>query len=273
MIIDLHTHTTASDGELTPQELIGRAEQLGVDMLAITDHDSIDGLQAVIDRPSTVALVPGVELSCVWGRQLIHVVGLAIATGSPVLTAGLDSQQQARLRRAELIAEKLERYGFLGAYEYAAGLAGEGQIGRPHFARFLVECGHVNSEKQAFKKFLGAGKPCDIKLTWPALDVVVSWIRESGGIAVLAHPLHYKMTNTRLGALTADFREAGGRALEVVSGRQPDDRTRMLASLASRFELLASVGSDFHRPGMGWNELGQMGELPKSCLPVWSAWD
>ena len=271
--IDLHSHSTASDGELTPAQLMARAHCQGVRRLAITDHDTVDGLSAAAACDSAVELIPGVELSCVWGKRLIHVVGLGIDPECEVLTAGLGSQHQARELRARMIAERLEKYGFKGGYDYAAGLAAGGQIGRPHFARFLVERGHVANVKEAFKKYLGAGKPGDIKLTWPPMAEVIGWIRASGGVAVLAHPLHYKLTATRRNALVSDFREAGGVALEVINGRQPADRTRTLAELACRFELLASLGSDFHQAGMPWSELGQMGELPRQCRPVWAIWE
>lgn len=273
MIVDLHCHSTASDGELAPPDLVARAVQQGVDVLAITDHDTVAGLQQVAQLPAPLTLISGVELSCTWGKRLIHVVGLNIDIDSDQLVVGLQQQQQARQLRAELIAEKLEKYGFMGAYDYAAGLANGGQIGRPHFARFLVDKGHVDNEKQAFKKYLGAGKPGDIKTTWPSLAEAVQWICASGGVAVLAHPHHYKMTTTKLHALTTDFKAAGGLAVEVISGKQPPDRTRYLLQLVERFAMLASIGSDFHRPGPAWNELGQMGELPASCRPVWSAWD
>ena len=253
--------------------LLQRASQQGVELMAVTDHDTIDGYLQVKEqwRDPVMRLVSGVELSCLWSGRLIHVVGLNMDVGSGQLLEGLQQQQQSREHRAHLIGHKLEKYGFLGGYEFAADLAGESQIGRPHFAQFLVARGHIRSEKEAFKRYLGAGKPGDIKLTWPDLISVVAWIVGSGGVAVLAHPLHYKMTATKLKALVADFKAAGGSALEIISGKQTPDRTRFLTDIALRFELSGSVGSDFHRPGMPWRELGQAGHLPKTCPPVWSA--
>lgn len=273
MVFDLHSHSSASDGSLAPAALLQRALQQGVQQLAITDHDSVDGVLAACDSELPVALVPGVELSCVWGKALVHIVGLNIDPGAEAMTAGLQQQQQARLRRAHLIGEKLAKAGFAGACEGALALAAGSQVGRPHFARFLVDRGFVSSEQEAFKKFLGAGKAGDVKLVWPALAEVVQWIVDSGGVAVLAHPLHYRMTATKLRGLCADFKAAGGRAVEVINGRQTADRTRTLSELAKRFELLASLGSDFHAPGAPWSELGQMGSLPPDVRPVWSAWD
>jgi predicted metal-dependent phosphoesterase TrpH len=271
--VDFHSHSTASDGELSALELLGRAENNGVQLMAITDHDTVAGYLSVRDewQEQSMRLIAGVELSCVWRKQLIHIVGLNINVDNEQLKAGLKSQQIARLQRAKLIGEKLAKYGFEGGYTFAADLAGDSQIGRPHFAQFLVEHGHVRSNKEAYKRYLGAGKVGDVKLTWPEMATVVEWINASGGVAVIAHPLHYKMTATKLRLLLDDFKAIGGKAIEVISGKQTKDRTVYLAQLSQQFDLLASIGSDFHRPGMPWSELGQVGQLPKGCQPVWSA--
>lgn len=272
VIADLHSHSTASDGALSPLALLQRAQQQGVELMAITDHDCVDGYLAVrqqwADQP--MQLIAGVELSCVWNKRLIHIVGLDVDTRHPVLAEGLAQQQQARLRRAELIDAKLQGYGFAGGLQYATALAGQSQIGRPHFARFLVDKGHVSTAAEAFNRYLGAGKAGDIKEVWPELDVVVGWIKASGGVAVVAHPLHYKMTATKLRALCTDFKALGGDAIEVISGKQSPAHTQQLAQLAERFQLAASIGSDFHQPDTPWRELGRVGQLPKSCRPVWS---
>ncbi|ARN75025.1 PHP domain-containing protein [Oceanicoccus sagamiensis] len=272
MNIDFHSHTTASDGALTPMDVLLRAREQGVEMMAITDHDTVSGYQSVREQwqDDTMQLIAGVELSCLWGRRLIHVVGLNINIDNQLLQQGLAEQQQSRLDRAVLIGDKLAKQGFEGGYAFVAQLAGDSQIGRPHFAQFLVERGHVSSEKEAFKRYLGAGKIGDVKSSWPEMAKVIQWINDSGGVAVLAHPLHYKMTATKLRALVTDFKAQGGAAIEVISGKQPKDRTQYLAQLTEQFDLAASIGSDFHRPGMPWNELGQAGVLPKSCQPVWS---
>ncbi|MFA7555114.1 MAG: PHP domain-containing protein [Spongiibacteraceae bacterium] len=272
MIVDFHSHSTASDGALPPLELLRRAQDNGVELMAITDHDSIAGYLEVRDQwnSPSMGLIPGVELSCIWGKRTIHIVGLGFDADNPVMQQGLADQQQARLKRARLIDDKLAKYGFVGSFDFVVELAGGSQIGRPHFAQFLVEKGHVANERMAFKRYLGAGKPGDIKQMWPELAAVVGWIKASGGAAVLAHPLHYDMTATKLRALIADFKTAGGDAVEVISGKQQSDRTQYLAQLAGQFELHASIGSDFHKPGLPWRELGQMGVLPKSCRPVWS---
>lgn len=239
--------------------------------MAITDHDSVDGYLSVREHwhGNPMQLVAGVELSCVWQKRLIHIVGLNIDTDNPVLKKGLDEQQQVRIERAKRIDAKLIKFGFEGGLKYATDLAGDSQIGRPHFARFLVERGHVSSENEAFNRYLGAGKPGDIKQLWPQIESVMEWIHASGGVAVIAHPLHYKMTATKLRALCEDFKSLGGRAIEVISGKQQKDQVQYLAQLAERYDLYASVGSDFHKPDTPWRELGKVGSLPKSCRPVW----
>lgn len=278
MIVDFHTHTAVSDGELEPEVLLQRAYDRGVELLAITDHDCIDGYLAAREKVrclavdgKVMALISGVELSCVWSGVLIHIVGLNFDADDPFMRDALARQQISRVERAKLIGEKLKKYGFEGGFEYAAKLAGESQIGRPHFARFLVDMGYVDSVKVAFKKYLGAGKPGDVKHTWPAMESVVKWIKDCGGTAVVAHPLHYKITATKLRALLSDFKAAGGEAIEVISGRQAQDKTQYVARLAEQFDLLASIGSDFHKPGAPWSEIGNSGSLPSQCNPVWSA--
>jgi hypothetical protein len=198
----------------------------------------------------------------------IHVVGLGFDPDHPIMKQGLQTLADVRQRRAETIALRLAKRGIDGALQGAVRIAAGSQLGRPHFAQYLLEQGHVSSFAQAFKRYLGAGKIGDVKNGWPALADAVRWIVGSGGAAVLAHPLHYKMTNTKLRALLADFKQAGGEAIEVVSGQQQLDQTRHLAQLAQQFNLQASCGSDFHRP-TPWSELGSMAAMPEQCQPVW----
>ena len=244
--------------------------------MAITDHDSVDGYLAVRDHwhGEPMRLVAGVELSCIWQKRLIHVVALDIDIDNPVLKKGLEQQQYVRLERAKRIDAKLLKLGFEGGLKYATDLAGgneigRNQIGRPHFARFLVDRGHVSSENEAFNRYLGSGKLGDIKQLWPELESVMAWIHAAGGVAVLAHPLHYKMTATKLRALCEEFKSFGGHAIEVISGKQPKDKVQYIAQLAERYDLHASIGSDFHKPDTPWRELGKVGSLPKNCQPVW----
>lgn len=268
-MFDLHTHSNCSDGELSPQALIGRAREKGVTALAITDHDTVkawqDGLQA-LGGPE---LIPGVEFSTTWNSLGIHIVGLNVDPWHDALQTGVQFQQMARAQRAKAIAEQLEQLGHSGSLTAATGYAGDAAVGRPHFARFLVETGAVSTIEQAFKRYLGAGKPGDVREHWADLETVVGWICAAGGVAVLAHPLKYRLTRTRLKRLLNAFIAAGGQALEVVSGQQTQFQTQDLAKLAQAHNLAASCGSDFHRPGPTWSELGRFHPLPQTAQPVW----
>jgi hypothetical protein len=273
MLADLHTHTTASDGLLSPHELVSRAKEAGVEMLAITDHDTVSGVTAVAEAiPEGLQLIPGVELSANWRNLCIHVVGLNIDLQNQTLLNGLQKQQAVRQERAVKIAERMERAGFKGVLDGARKLARNEYIGRPHFARYLVSSGQIKDEKTAFKKYLGQGKPGDVRHGWPAVEEAIAWVIAAGGSAVIAHPSKYKLTNLRLEELCREFREFGGAGVEVVSGFQEPTLTRKLARMAERHGLLVSTGSDFHRPGLGWADLGRASPLPASCSPVWERW-
>ncbi len=273
MLADLHTHSTASDGQLSPVELVKQAQEAGVEMLAITDHDTIAGVRSIAGNiPQGMRLISGVELSANWRNICVHVLGLNIDLQNGALIRNLQEQQSVRQERAVKIAERMERAGFKGALEGARKLAGSEYIGRPHFARYLVSSGQIKDEKTAFKKYLGQGKPGDVRHGWPTMEKVLEWIITAGGSAVLAHPSKYKLTNMRLEELCKEFRAAGGHGIEVVSGHQDTALTNKLARLSQRHDLLASTGSDFHGPGQTWTNLGCASLLPDSCTPVWESW-
>ncbi len=251
MIIDFHTHSHASDGALPPLELIKRAQAAGVSQFAITDHDTIAGyceaLAVQSGFPEGFRLISGIEMSCQWANSTIHVVGLDVDIEHELLQQGLAMLGEARQERARIIARKLAKAGMPGALEGALAEAGSSQVGRPHFANWMLAQGHVADINKAFDKYLGAGKMGDVKACWPQLDEVVQWITGSGGSAILAHPLKYRFTRTKLRRLLTAFVHAGGTVLEVYSGRQMPDQTLDLCKLATDFDLLASAGSDFHR--------------------------
>lgn len=272
MLPDLHTHTTASDGTLTPYALVERARVRGVTHLAITDHDTIDAYSDALPGDGPV-LIRGIELSTYWEKTGIHVVGLNIDLDNAELRAGIRQQQAARHERAATIAKRLARkLGIDDPLPAVTALAAGGGIGRPHFAQHLVDIGQVRDRRQAFRKFLGTGKAGDVRRLWAPLPGIVHWITAAGGIAVLAHPAHYGLTRARLQGLLQEFRDCGGRAMEVVSGRQETSVTHKLAELAGDFGLLASCGSDFHGPNAGGSEPGAYPPLPATCRPVWDGW-
>jgi len=269
MIFDLHSHTTLSDGALTPAELILRAVDKGVDVLAITDHDTIDAYQELPASHESLRLIAGIELSTQWENTGIHVLGLNIDPGSDAIIAGARIQSEARLDRARVIGEKLAKQGIEDAFAGASELAIGTYIGRPHFAQHIINIGKAGDMQAAFKKYLGAGKAGDVKQHWADLEQVIRWIRDARGIAVLAHPLKYKLTNSKLKRLLDSFLQAGGQGIEVVSGRQLPQQTQYVSQLCEQKNLLASCGSDFHRPSKHWAELGSFHQLPDNVTPVW----
>ncbi|RLA00994.1 MAG: phosphatase [Gammaproteobacteria bacterium] len=271
---DLHSHSTASDGSLSPEDLIARAIEQGVDVLALTDHDGTEGLaeakQAVKDTDLT--LISGVEISVTWGKNTVHILGLNIDSDTDSLQQGLTKLRDYRIGRAQEIAKRLDKSGISGALEGARKYASDIMLGRLHFAKFLVEQGYAKNINDVFKRYLVRNKPGYVPGEWASLADAVNWINEAGGQAVIAHPARYRITATKLRRLVTEFKEIGGVGFEVVSGRQHPEEIKTLARIAEQFELLASCGSDFHTPDNTWVELGRLPPLPESCVPVWSTW-
>lgn len=269
-VIDLHCHSTASDGSLSPTEVVGRGLEQGVQVLALTDHDTVAGLaeaRAASDAAGIV-LINGIELSCLWRGQTIHVVGLDFDAEDPELLAAVEGQEGIRHERARTIDERLRHKGLPSVLDEARALAA-GVPGRPHFAQALVDRGVVARADAAFRRYLGNGRVGDIKACWPDLGEVVQWIVRAGGQAVLAHPRKYRLTNTRLKRLIADFVAEGGSSIEVLSSGQSPQDTAYLARLCRESDCSASGGSDFHSPGRHWCELGKLPQLPQELDPVW----
>ncbi len=274
-VYDLHCHSTASDGVLSPRELVQRAAAQGVNFLALTDHDELRGLaeaRATAEEHG-IELVAGVEVSITWRKSTVHIVGLRVDPVDESLVLGLQRNRLGRAMRAELMAEDLARLGIVGALEGAYAFAGNKElIGRTHFARFLVERGVVKDVKTVFKKYLVKGKPGYVHHEWASLADALSWIRAAGGQSVLAHPGRYHFGRERMRDLLKDFKELGGDAIEVVTGSHTADQVPVYADLALEFDFQASVGSDFHAPGEGGRELGRLMPLPLRCRPVWEGW-
>ncbi|NOQ82009.1 MAG: PHP domain-containing protein [Methylophaga sp.] len=269
---DLHSHSTASDGSLEPEALVARAIEMGVDVLALTDHDGTEGIAAAKQaaQGTDLTLIAGVEISVTWAKGTVHIVGLNIDPNNAVLQQGLTGMRDFRVGRAQEIAKRLDKAGISGALEGAKKYASEVMLGRLHFAKFLVEQNYAKDINDVFKRYLVRNKPGYVPGEWASLDDAVSWITQAGGQAVIAHPARYKMTATKRRRLMTDFKEAGGVGFEVVSGRQHPEEVKTLSKLAEQFELLASCGSDFHTPDNTWVELGKLPSLPESCTPIWS---
>lgn len=272
---DLHCHSTASDGALSPTDLVRRAHEFGVTSLALTDHDTVAGLsEAQAAAAATgIQLIPGIELSTSWQNKCFHIVGLGIDPAYPPLREATRSLQIMRTERAERIADKLEKKRIPGALEAVKKAAGDGMITRSHFADFLLSQFHVSTPQEAFDRYLGAGKSAFVATTWTDMELAVNWITQSGGVAVLAHPLRYNLTASWMKRLLAAFKEAGGLGIEVVTGRYNSDEIKTVANYATYFGLAGSVGSDFHSPANQWVELGRLAPLPENIKPVWELWE
>lgn len=276
VIYDLHSHTTASDGCLTPEALVHRAVEMRVGTLAISDHDTTAAIAPAREEISrsglALNLIPGVEISTVWENHEIHIVGLNIDITHPLMCEFLAQQTERRNQRAQLIAERLEKAQIPGALEGAQQLAQGGAVTRGHFARFLVECGKASSMADVFKKYLARGKTGYVPPQWCTIEQAIDVIHHSGGKAVLAHPGRYNLSAKWLKRLVAHFAEHHGDAMEVAQCQQsPNERTQ-LATLARQHHLWASQGSDFHQP-CPWIELGRKLWLPAGVEGVWQLWE
>jgi 3',5'-nucleoside bisphosphate phosphatase len=271
LTLDLHTHSNCSDGSLYPADLVAQAAAAGVQVLALTDHDTIAGLDEAQSASGNHGLqfVPGVEISASWRGQAIHVLGLWIDPSSLELRGKLSAQAELRRARMARICERLSKLRLPGDALLAAVREHPGLPTRAHLAMALVSGGHVASMDAAFRKFLGKGKAAHIAAEWPALEVVVGWIRAAGGVASLAHPMRYSISAGARRRLLEDFAAAGGAALEVVTGANGAQHAETCAVLASNYGLSGSVGSDFHNPQAAWNPLGRSLKLPDGVTPVW----
>ncbi len=272
---DLHTHSTASDGTLTPTELVARAAQVGIQVLALTDHDTLNGIAeaqaAAAERG--LNLIPGVEISVTWSGRTIHILGLGLDPSTPALNAGLLGVREYRNWRAKEIGLRLAAKSIEGAYAGALALAADERfVGRTHFARFLVQQGYAATVREVFKRYLVKGKPGHVTGDWASLEAALGWIREAGGQAVIAHPARYSLTGFKMRHLIGEFRELGGVGIEVISGSHSRDEACVYAQRARDFSLLASAGSDYHGPEHPYMELGRLPNLPPSCAPIWVDW-
>jgi len=271
---DLHTHSTASDGTLTPSQLVCRAVEAGIEVLSLTDHDTTEGLAELAGaaRRRGLGFVSGVEISVSWGPQVIHLVGLGFDPASEPLQQGLQRLRKFRQWRAEEIGRRLDKAGIPGAYQGARALSNGRLISRTHFARFLVKEGYVPEVRKVFKGHLVRGKPGYVPGQWARLDEAIAWVREAGGQVVIAHPARYPLTRTKLRQLLGEFVEAGGVGLEVISGSHSRDDNYKMAGYAKDFSLLASAGSDYHGPENPWIDLGRLPDFPDTAVPIWHDW-
>lgn len=270
MTYDLHCHSHCSDGRLSPREVVLRARDAGVSCLALTDHDSVAGInEAQIAAGDELQLIPGVEISCLWGGKEIHVIGLQLRHDDENLLAALAGQAQRRWDRAVAISQKLEKDSVSGMLDEIRERFPDAVPGRGHFAALLVARGKVRDYQRAFARYLGRKGSAYVAAQWPAMPEAVAWIRASGGLPIVAHPGRYELSGNKLLELLSVFKEAGGLGLELAYPQLFPKEAQRMAQLARKLGLMASQGSDFHSPEQRWTGLGRMPPLPAEVTPIW----
>ena len=273
-IVDLHCHSTASDGLLPPSDLARRALSNGVELLALTDHDNIDGLgdaRSVVEASGKL-FVNGVEISIEWGGLQVHILGYAFDAASEVLNAGLAGIRSGRIDRARRMGEALAVAGVEGAFAGALRYAENPTlVSRAHFARYLVEIGVCKDVRSVFDSYIVPGKPGYVEHQWVSLADAVGWIRSAGGVAAVAHPGRYKLSRNEMRQMLDEFKMLGGQGIEVVSGSHSADNVSLYGRLAREYGFLASCGSDFHGSGESYVDLGRVASLPAGLVPIWEA--
>lgn len=273
--VDLHMHSSASDGELAPCVLVKRAAANGVQMMALTDHDTIAGQKEAQKTAGEhgIDYVCGVEISVTWGGQTLHVVGLNIDPDHDGLNQGLRDIQIGREKRAQKIARSLMDEGLPDLLGPAKSYARNPDlIGRTHFARAMVEAGICPDVNEVFQRYLVPGKPGYVAHEWATLTQAASWIQNSGGVAVLAHPARYRLNAMTQWALFEEFKALGGSAIEVVTGSHTEQEARRYQRVALEHGFSASRGSDFHGPDESRFDVGCVPPLPDATRPVWHDW-
>jgi predicted metal-dependent phosphoesterase TrpH len=273
-MIDLHCHSHFSDGALNPTELIERAQKQGIQCLSLTDHDTVAGYAELVQAAAStsIKIINGIELSTRWRKHDFHILGYQI-NHTEGLFSLIERQVESRIERAKQIGEALNEVGVTDAYAKACDLAGHTRVARPHFARVLVNEGKARDLQKAFKQYLVRGRKAYIPTPWLTVQEAVEGIVAAGGQAVIAHPLKYGLTRSKLHELIEDFKEAGGVGLEVVSGEMTVTEINDMAGVCLRFNLLASSGSDFHADGISRVNLGGQKQLPVNCVPIWHEWN
>lgn len=268
--VDLHTHSTFSDGRLSPTELVDLAVEQGVSLFALTDHDTLDGLPEARQRAQShqLSFLNGVELSTQWNGIPLHMVALNFDPDNQALLSIVNDNQLIRLDRARRIADLLVKQGLPDLYDEAVALAGTSQLGRPHFASLMVEKGLVKDANKAFDRYLGNKRLGNLRDVWPELETVLSGLKDQGMDLILAHPKRYPLTVTKLKRLLSDFTKWGGTAIEVASGNERPDHVRLMERLSQEFSLKASMGSDFHGPFGPWTQVGKFTQVNESSVDL-----
>jgi len=260
-MIDLHTHSRASDGSLSPHELISLGAKRGISVLALTDHDTINGLEEAkkAAKDLKIGFIPGIELEISMPLAVsgeFHLLGLGIGKPSPAFTSAVALLSKNREARNREILERMKSMNIEATYEDLAALSGGHSIGRPHFASLLVQKKAVRNIEQAFNRFLGRGRPLYVPKTGLDFDLAVTVIKESGGLAILAHPMSLYLAWGRLPGLIMNLKERGLDGLEAWHPAARVKECKRLEDLAKSLELYVTAGSDFHGEARPDRKLG-----------------
>jgi predicted metal-dependent phosphoesterase TrpH len=246
--IDLHLHTTYSDGSLTPSEVLALAQKAHVSSLAITDHDTVDGIPDALNAGAQygIEVIPGIEISSRYGEGELHVLGYFLDWKDEGLRAELDRLKETRHVRNPRIIQKLNELGLDITYDEVRNLAGNASVGRPHIARVLMNKGYVTSAKEAFNRYLADGAAAHVPRDLPDPVRAIAMIRAAKGVAVLAHPVWADRGPTRIYALCEQLKEGGLQGIEVHYSTHKPEQTQEYLNTARQLGLLVTGGSDFH---------------------------
>lgn len=248
IMIDLHTHSTSSDGTYSPSELIRYAKENGLEVLALTDHDTTDGILEAQEEAEKcgIVLVPGIEVSIAWPTGEFHLLGLGLTHTSPELRDIVNYLHDERINRNKKMIAKLSEYGVQISYEELQERFQTENIGRPHFAQFMVEKGFVRQRQAAFDKYFASGRPCYVDREGADLEEAVEAIKTSGGVPVQAHPLSMYVSWGKMEETMVQIKEKGVMGLEAWHPGIRISEAERLAELAKKLGMIITGGSDFH---------------------------
>ena len=276
--VDLHTHTHISDGTFSPEQLVQAAVDLKIHMLAVTDHDTMDGLSSArkYAQDHDIQIISGVEISSQWSRPNtkksygVHIVALNMQDETPI-QAMLENQKKVRAERAKVICDLLEKCIDFDIYpDVIAKVDGQAdRVTRTHIAKTLVEKNIVSRPQQAFDRFLKEGKKAFVKFEGLGLKDTIDVIHASQGFAVLAHPTRYDLSAINIRYLIELFAEAGGDAIELPPSIEPASTRQMVDRMIQQFDLAVSIGSDFHGENMPWIKLGNTPRVKEGQIGIW----
>ena len=257
-MIDLHTHSTASDGKLSPAELMRHAQAVGIEVIALTDHDTLSGLEEASGEAARIGveLIPGVEISAENDPGTLHMLGYFVDTSDAELVETLSWLRGGRDDRNHIILSKLAELGCPLEWDEVASFAGGESMGRPHIASAMVNRGYVSSFNDAFDRYLGKGAAAYTDRDKMTPEIAIKCIRSAGGLPVLAHPQTLSLSDDELSDLLSRLTSMGLAGVEVYYYSHSEEETALYSSLARKYGLIVTGGSDFHGPGMIETRLG-----------------